>query len=111
MVCITGTIGTSKNLATFRYALLCVRPMNFWPIRQTLIVCLAIEELPREKEITLRMSGSSVIADTGQSTARRQSGNEAREELPLPIVVAVEPVLESVRKCLNRCSSWPTLRH
>src|SRR4051812_24284128 len=37
IVCITGRIGTSKNLSTFKNALLCVRPMNFWPTRQTLI--------------------------------------------------------------------------
>src|SRR4029078_10457545 len=42
IVCMTGSIGTSKNLPTFRKALLCVRPMNFWPTRQTLIDSLLI---------------------------------------------------------------------
>src|SRR5580765_1170030 len=38
MVCMMGRIGQSKNFPTFRNALLWVRPMNFWPTRQTLMV-------------------------------------------------------------------------
>src|SRR3954462_10512218 len=63
IVCITGCSGTSKNLSTFKYAFECVRPMNFWPTRQTLIVSFGIE----------RSSSSKEEGDTSVAPARGES--------------------------------------
>ncbi len=40
-VCMTGSTGRSKNFGAFKKALLWARPMNFWPMRQMLMVLLS----------------------------------------------------------------------